>query len=423
MGLAGGYAAGGVKDALLEIVKQRMLEQELAQREEEQQFQRTRQRKQDARADEQTQYTRGRDALADQVAAEGRTRQAGLDQRAEAKDQLAAMQGRPFTELVDPATQGLNEKATPAVGLPPLPGTNVMGVSPPAVRQGKVRSVRIGDEDVKPSTREDERQLLDEASARTVAEREASRVPKGPPDVGSFEDYVLRTYGRNPSPQQIVQARKDYGQADDSAQRPPVPVVILGPNGPMLVNRNDGTGRAVQEVGPGGQPTGVNIGNKLPPSVIDKVGNLDSVITGVNDMIALKNDAWLGPIMGYATKGRLEIPGMDVPQDLADFAALTSTIRNATIKAITGAQMSEQEAKRIKEQIPDFTDKPTVWMANAKATIKNLSELRAKMLALSGAQSDTVGVSGARAAGTGQTTPAAPGGKMSAADLIKKYGG
>lgn len=36
--------------------------------------------------------------------------------------------------------------------------------------------------------------------------------------VGSFEDYVVRRFGKNPTPDQITLARKDYQQADD---RPP----------------------------------------------------------------------------------------------------------------------------------------------------------------------------------------------------------
>lgn len=36
--------------------------------------------------------------------------------------------------------------------------------------------------------------------------------------VGSFEDYVTRTAGPNPTPEQIVKARKEYGQADDRAR-------------------------------------------------------------------------------------------------------------------------------------------------------------------------------------------------------------
>jgi hypothetical protein len=39
-----------------------------------------------------------------------------------------------------------------------------------------------------------------------------------PPATGTFEDYVTRTYGASPTPEQIIQARKDYGQA---GQRPP----------------------------------------------------------------------------------------------------------------------------------------------------------------------------------------------------------
>jgi hypothetical protein len=33
--------------------------------------------------------------------------------------------------------------------------------------------------------------------------------------VGSIEDYILRTYGATPTPAQVLQAKKDFGQADD----------------------------------------------------------------------------------------------------------------------------------------------------------------------------------------------------------------
>jgi hypothetical protein len=41
------------------------------------------------------------------------------------------------------------------------------------------------------------------------------RAPAAVPNVGSFEDYVTRKFGPAPTPQQITQARKEYGQADD----------------------------------------------------------------------------------------------------------------------------------------------------------------------------------------------------------------
>lgn len=39
--------------------------------------------------------------------------------------------------------------------------------------------------------------------------------PPAAPNVGSFEDYVVRKYGAQPTPDQITQARKEYQQADD----------------------------------------------------------------------------------------------------------------------------------------------------------------------------------------------------------------
>lgn len=39
--------------------------------------------------------------------------------------------------------------------------------------------------------------------------------PVSKPNVGSFEDFVVRKYGENPTPEQIAEARKVYQQADD----------------------------------------------------------------------------------------------------------------------------------------------------------------------------------------------------------------
>jgi hypothetical protein len=225
--LAGGYAAGGVKDALLEIVKQRMLEQELAQREEENQFQRLRANRQDTAQE-------ARDKAAETQRTVENARQAKLDEVNIADKQRQAMEGLPFSELVDPATQGLNAKATPAVGLPPLPGTNVMGVSPPEVRQGKVRTIKMGDQEVRPQTREELDQLENNKMLRNIAERQASVTPKAPPDVGSFEDYVLRTYGKNPTPEQIIKARNDF---DTNKPQPAQPQLIYDKEGGLHAYR------------------------------------------------------------------------------------------------------------------------------------------------------------------------------------------
>jgi hypothetical protein len=220
--LAGGYRAGGVQDALLDLVKQRMLEQELAQREEQQQYERMRGTRRDAAADAETTYQHGRDTVADTTAAEARARQTKMDDMSRAKDQLTALNDRPFAELVDPETQGFGPKAVPAVGLPPLPGTNVAGVSPPSVRQGQVRTIDLGGVPVKPRTMEenDARAALDEArkTAAEVAIRRASVAPHTPP-AGSLEAYAST---QDPTLRaQILADRKAYSQVDDAAKPPP----------------------------------------------------------------------------------------------------------------------------------------------------------------------------------------------------------
>jgi hypothetical protein len=54
-----------------------------------------------------------------------------------------------------------------------------------------------------------------DAALMTDDERRAAAEAATPPQTGSFEDYVLRKYGKAPTAAQIVQARKDYQQADD----------------------------------------------------------------------------------------------------------------------------------------------------------------------------------------------------------------
>lgn len=82
-----------------------------------------------------------------------------------------------------------------------------------------------------------------------------------------------------------------------------------------------------------------------------------------------------GPLGGRVRSIGQQIPGVPVDEDWALFDAATAAFRNAVIKAITGAQMSEPEARRIREQIPEVSDKPEVWAAKARQTEFNLKTL------------------------------------------------
>jgi hypothetical protein len=66
------------------------------------------------------------------------------------------------------------------------------------------------------------KQAFDALVAQKQKEKpETDKAPK----VGTFEDYVVRKFGPTPTPAQVLQARKEYGQADD---RPRVSVSVAG---------------------------------------------------------------------------------------------------------------------------------------------------------------------------------------------------
>ena len=61
--------------------------------------------------------------------------------------------------------------------------------------------------------------------------------------------------------------------------------------------------------------------------------------------------------------------------DEAEFRGVVARTRNATIKAITGSQMCEPEATRIRQELPEFTLSPEAFIARMKLTYANLYEM------------------------------------------------
>jgi len=90
-------------------------------------------------------------------------------------------------------------------------------------------------------------QLRDETGA-LIAENPLQEKPTNPPNVGSFEDYVVAKFGARPTPAQITQARKEYNQSDDRP-RVTVPVVIQTAEGPQLLNKGTGTTTPIKTAG------------------------------------------------------------------------------------------------------------------------------------------------------------------------------
>jgi hypothetical protein len=92
-------------------------------------------------------------------------------------------------------------------------------------------------------------------------------------------------------------------------------------------------------------------------------------------------------VKNFALKAA-DIAGLDIPDDVkaglrefTTFKQITSTNLNAYIKAITGAQMSEAEAVRLKQDVPSFEDSPETYAAKMDTIIIRLTAVRERTLA------------------------------------------
>lgn len=180
------------------------------------------------------------------------------------------------------------------------------------------------------------------------------------------------------------------------------------PNGAIRLEGRTGDMVRVGDDQLGGQlrPPPGNLGEQTisNESSLDALDNLETQFNqGAKHLV--------GPAEGRLRVLGQKIPGVPVNEEFANFEAAEAAFRNSVIKAITGAQMSEPEANRIRQQIPEVTDKAEVWQAKADQTRKNLAFLEARLR-----QDRGVG------------TPKAPGpgtpnvGGASSEDLRKKYG-
>lgn len=187
---------------------------------------------------------------------------------------------------------------------------------------------------------------------------------------GSFEDYQNADANRK---QKAATERAPY-----FTYQP-----VFDPQGrPISAIRFDARGGPPQVVDVSALTGGGQL--KPPPGTTAQQSINDEVSVNQLDRLKTMFDGgaarFIGPAEGRARSLGQSIPGVPVNKTFADFEAASAAFRNSVIKAITGAAMSEAEATRIRQQIPDVTDKPEVWLSKAAQTRKNLGDL-AKVLA------------------------------------------
>lgn len=104
--------------------------------------------------------------------------------------------------------------------------------------------------------------------------------------------------------------------------------------------------------------------------------NIDA-IKGTPELRA-QIDAYLGPIGGRVSWYQKNVPGGifgQVPQSVVDMEQNIASYRNYVIKLITGAQMGEKEADRIRQEIPETTDPPDIFWRKYETSKKQVGQM------------------------------------------------
>jgi len=119
------------------------------------------------------------------------------------------------------------------------------------------------------------------------------------------------------------------------------------------------------------------------------MATLDKDEEFVRSLGELFKPEYVGPIQGrwndlmanspdFARK----IVGYTGSPEISDFRVANAKILNSVIKFITGAQMGEQEAERIKREVPHTDQHPEDWKAAYAQTLQNIEMMKDRMKAM-----------------------------------------
>jgi hypothetical protein len=253
-------------------------------------------------------------------------------------------------------------------------------------------------------------------------ERPEFVAPEKPPTAGQTTDYgdFLARWANAKGKTMAtltaadeVQARREWGQADD---RPPQPFILMGPMGPLQIDRGTGVGKSVTD----GQ--GNPIGPTPSQGTRERMGEEAAGLDRIADIASQFNPAFVGPAQGRWDAIRENIPDIpgtldDIDPKRATFRASVAGLKNDMIRLITGAAVSAQEQTRILQEVPDVTQRPEVFQARLEKTRQNRANLEARIAQATGYGQAPVNAPSGRGRGAPPPTGGpqlAPGEKLAA---------
>jgi hypothetical protein len=184
---------------------------------------------------------------------------------------------------------------------------------------------------------------------------------------------VVKTRGPNGKPIYTPTDQAAGMEAWDDPGQGPRPYftcpTVMGADGKPVVYRGDArTGELTPTVGPGGNP----LQPRLTGTEQTKVNSLAEARQALQILRQTyakpgMRDA-VGPVAGRFNSVKTGLPESmaDLPPGFTELVPAVANYRNRVITAITGAQMGEKEADRIRQQTPELFDRGDVFDSKLK---------------------------------------------------------
>lgn len=207
---------------------------------------------------------------------------------------------------------------------------------------------------------------------RYIAGKQRLQVPKVPPSAGNAVDLAIkRKFGSEylSNPQFAVIADKWLATPEGIAAVKQAAIEMTPPTYNFQVT-SEGIVPGISR-GPGAGTLGQPTGFKKPISAeqLAKVGDLNAVLQNIEQTKALygygtptEHQEWVGPAAGRLGGFQAKYLGTASPEQVK-FYAYIKDMMDALLRARSGAQINEQEYKRLVAFLPDPNLPPTTFKA------------------------------------------------------------
>lgn len=348
----------------------------------------------------------------------------------------AGLAGTPLAHLVTPPTaaaEARSVEATPSVAPSPVMLQGGNPIAEPDSTYAGLPEQRKEIDDRK--RQEDYIKTLDPESPEAKALKYESMTGKSAPAgmfdkkpsnhagiVAEYEYYVEQVKAAGQKPLTFTQYQDEDANrkklANNGAGGAPYIIPVSTGNGIMGFNTRTGQFDESSR-------------HDLKPSATAEsdITKAQSTLYQISKIERLFSPDRIGPLKGRYNNMQLALVGEMGDQGLADMSTALSTLQNTVINLRTGAQMSEPEAARILNEIPNMNLPPDTFvakLASAKDYFENWMSNRAKNAYGRNTPADVDNiVKGRGVTPTAPSAAPAPGApaKPTAADLLKKYGG